>query len=88
MQPRPPALRVRTNTPAIPFCGGGLRCNAGTYPLTAERTGDRDSFDGDASVETTHGPRFVAQEKTVRSAAEQAAWGGSCAHAFLADALP
>lgn len=56
-------LRTRRGTPALSLRGGGLCCDARARPPSDYRTGGGESFDSDASIETTHGLGLVAKEK-------------------------
>src|SRR6202521_3463399 len=72
--------RFRRSSPAggsLPLRGGGVCVYARTPPPSPQRTRDRDSLHGDASVEAAHGPLLAAPEQAEGPALDQPVWG-SC----------
>src|SRR6202140_4453932 len=85
--PRPIALDSGTDSAALSFRGRGIRRHAGTHSPAHHRTRGGNAVHGDASAETTHGPRAFAEEKAGRRAPKVSVRRRHFAHAVLAGAF-
>src|SRR3954468_11486705 len=77
------SLHPGTDPAALPLRGRGIRRHARTHPSTHHRTRDWKSIHGDASLETAHRPRLVAEEARGHTP-ELFVWRQDCALGFLA----